>query len=111
MQQSLELAQFLNISQSMLSAAEAGDWACLPEREVERKKVMQQYFSSESFNQAVSLQGGIEESDGISQVINQVLEINTQIETLAEQGKLAINLQLQGMKKKQSVHSAYLQNE
>ncbi len=107
MQQSLELTQLLDISQQMLNAATVGDWEFLPEQESERKKVMQFIFSSGDYNQDVSVQ----ESDKISQVINQVLEINTQIEALAEQGKVDIKQQLQGMKQKQNVHSAYLQNE
>jgi hypothetical protein len=112
MQQTLELDKLLNISQQMLSAAKVGDWECLPEREIERKKVMQRYFSSESFKQETASQAiSSSESTGISKVINQVLEINTQIEILAEQGKSAINQQLHGMKQKQNVHSAYLQNE
>ena len=107
MQHSLELTQLLDISQQMLSSAETGDWECLPEQEIERKKVMEHFFSSDDFLQDSSPQ----QSNQVSQVINKVLDINAQIETLAEQEKRGINQQLLGMKQKQNAHSAYLKNE
>lgn len=101
-----ELEQIREVSQKMLSSAEEGDWEKLPEFESERQKMMYSFFEGEQSIQSFSLQ----EQAQVAQVINEVLLLNGNISNLAEQGKNAITGQLHGMKKRQNVHSAYLQN-
>ncbi|NOQ78222.1 MAG: hypothetical protein GQ546_02345 [Gammaproteobacteria bacterium] len=101
-----ELKQFLVISQKMLDYAENNDWEKLPDLESDRKKIMQSLFESQD-SDSHSSSGTIK----IEQTIKNVLSINEKIEQLAQQEKVVIGQQLQGLKKKQNVHSAYLQNK
>ena len=103
----LELEKLQNISHKMLVSAEANNWEKLAELETERKSVMESFFSPASFSQQLSPQ----DSSQVEQVIQEVLSINDKLSQLAEQEKASINTQLHGMKKKQNVHSAYLQNK
>ena len=101
-----ELKQFLNISQKMLELAKNNDWEKLSDLEIDRKKIMQSFF--EAKNSADNLEHN---SDKVEQVIKNVLSINEKIEQLAQKEKATIGQQLHGLKKKQNVHSAYLQNK
>ncbi len=103
----LELEKLQKISQTMLLSAQENDWEKLPELETERKNVMESFFSPVSFSQKLTLQ----DSARVEQVIQEVLSINDKISHLAEKEKVTINTRLYGMKKKQNVHSAYLQNK
>ena len=98
----IELKKFLDISRKMLKFAKNNDWDKLPDLEVERKRIMSSFFEEQ-----------ISELDStkIEQVIKDVLLINEKIEQLAQQEKVVVGQQLQGLKKKQNVHSAYLQNK
>ena len=96
-----ELSQLQEISRKMLNLAEACDWDKLPDLEDERKSLMQSFFSH---------QISIRDSAQVKQVIQDVLSINDDIAKLAQQEKTSIGHQVQGMKKRQNVHSAYLQN-
>ena len=103
-----ELSQFQEISQKMLSLAEACDWDKLPELEAERKNLMLSFFE----HQQTSLQGvSSQKSTQIERLMKSVLSINDKISQLAEQEKVSIGNQLHGLKKRQNVHSAYLQNK
>jgi hypothetical protein len=101
-----ELKQFLVISQKMLDYAENNDWEKLPDLESDRKKIMQSLFESQDSDRDSS-----SGTTKIEQTIKNVLSINEKIEQLAQQEKATIGQQLQGLKKKQNVHSAYLQNK
>lgn len=101
-----ELKQFLVISQKMLDYAENNDWEKLPDLESDRKKIMQSLFESQDSDRDSS-----SGTTKIEQTIKNVLSINEKIEQLAQQEKVVIGQQLQGLKKKQNVHSAYLQNK
>ena len=98
----LELEKFKKISQKMLDLATVKDWGKFSELEKERSNVIESFFS-----QAVS----VEESSQVERIINEVLLINDKITALAEKDQLSISLQRKNMKKRQNVHSAYLQNE
>ena len=102
----IELKQFLDISQKMLECATSNDWDKLPDLESDRKKIMLSLFESEE-----SVNDLAHNSAEVEQAIKNVLLINEKIEQLAQQEKATIGQQLQGLKKKQSVHSAYLQNK
>ena len=97
-----ELQQFLEISRKMLEFAEMNDWEKLSDLEHTRKKIMLSFFEAKN---------SAPKSEKVEQTINNVLEINEKIEQLAQQEKVTIAQQLQGLKKKQNVHSAYLQNK
>lgn len=97
-----ELSQFQKISQQMLEFAEADEWDKLSDLEKKRKTLMQSFFA-----QPVSP----EDSVDIRRVIESVLTINDKITQLAGQHKGAISLQLQELKKRQNVQSAYMQNK
>lgn len=101
-----ELKQFLVISQKMLDYAENNDWEKLPDLESDRKKIMQSLFESQDSDRDSS-----SGTTKIEQTIKNVLSINEKIEQLAQQEKVVIGQQLHGLKKKQNVHSAYLQNK
>lgn len=103
----LELEKLQEMSQKMLISAQANEWEKLPELETERKRVMESFFNPASFSQQLSLQ----DSSRVEQAIQEVLSINDKISQLAEKEKVTINTRLYGMKKKQNVHSAYLQNK
>ncbi len=96
-----ELSQCQEISLKMLSLAQANDWDKLPDLENKRKNFMKTFFS-----QQVSLR----DSALVSSVIQDVLLINDKISQLAQQEKTSTGHKLQGLKKRQNVHSAYLQN-
>lgn len=98
----LELIQFLDISQTMLVCAKNNDWDQLPELEAKRNQVITSFFG-----EAVAGNDSVK----TEKIINEVLVINKKIEQLAQQEKMVIGQQLQGLKKKQNVHSAYLQNK
>ena len=99
----LELEQVQEISQKMLDLAQANDWEPLPDLELKRKNLMHSFFEQ----QQISAQ----DSAPIEQLIQRVLSINDMISQLAEQKKVSIGQQLNGLKKRQNVHSAYLQNK
>ena len=101
-----ELSQLLNMSDQMLGLAEKNDWNDFSELESSRQKAMYSFFESPLLDESSA-----EDSAKIEQIINKVLFINNQIEKLAKKEKITIGQQLQGMKKKQNVHSAYLQNK
>ncbi len=101
----IELEHFLDISQEMLGLAQKNDWDKLPELEVHRKKIMESFFESESSNDYLTVH-----SKNVEQIVNDVLLINQQIERAALQQKVSIGQQLHGLKKKQNVHSAYMEN-
>ncbi len=96
-----ELSQFQEISLKMLCLAQANDWDKLPDLENKRKNLMKTFFS-----QQVSSRDSVL----VRSVIQDVLSINDKISQLAQQEKLSIGDKLQGLKKRQNVHSAYLQN-
>ena len=98
-----ELQQFLNISQQMLGLAEKNTWDDLPQLEHSRQQLMQSYFKGKTIS--------TEDSAYVEQMIKKVLIINEKIALLAEQSKQAISQQLHGMKKRQNVQSAYLENK
>lgn len=97
-----QLSLFQEISKKMLGMAESKDWEKLPDLENERKILMQFFFE-----QSVSAQ----DSAQVKQVIQDVLSINEKISQLAEQEKMLIGQQINSMKKRQNVHSAYLENK
>lgn len=99
---SVDLKQFLDISQSMLECAKSNDWDKLPDLENKRKSVINSFFEQSPAEQ---------DSVKIEKTIKDVLSINEKIEQLAQQEKVIIGQQLQGLKKKQNVRSAYLQNK
>ena len=101
-----KLMQFLDISRQMLEFAKNNDWEKLPDLENNRKKIMRSVF--EAKNSVSKLPSNAPE---IEQTIKNVLLINNKIEQLAQQEKVTIGQQLHGLKKKQNVHSAYLQNK
>lgn len=103
----LELEKLQQVSHKMLVSAQANNWEKLAELETERKSVMESFFSPASFSQQLSPQ----DSSQVEQVIQEVLSINDKVSQLAEKEKVTINTRLYGMKKKQNVHSAYLQNK
>ena len=103
----LELESLQKISHKMLVLAETGDWEKLPELENNRKGVMQSFFNPSSFSQKLSPH----DSSQVERVVQEVLSINNKISQLAEKQQMSINTRLYGMKKKQNVHSAYLQNK
>ena len=98
-----EMSQLQEISQTMLALAKANNWEQLPELEIKRKSLMQSFFE----RQPVSTRNSVE----IEQVIKNILSINDKIAHLAEQEKITIGQKLHGMKKRQNVHSAYVQNK
>lgn len=98
----VELKQLLDISQQMLELAKNNDWEKLPDLETDRKKIMQSFFET---------QNSLDNTADIEQAIKDVLFINEKIEQLAQQEKVQIGQQLHALKKKQNVHSAYLQNK
>ena len=100
-----ELQQLLDISQKMLLSAKSNDWESLPDLEAERKKAMNTFFEKKSSGYLSDY------SKKVEQTIKDVLLINEQIEQIAQHEKVTIAQQLQGLKKKQNVHSAYLQNK
>ena len=75
----------------------------LPELEQLRDISIRNFFEE----QDISAQN----SNEVERVIKSVLKINDQITVLAEQRKVAISEQLQGLKKRKNVNSAYLQNK
>ncbi|MCW8932507.1 MAG: flagellar protein FliT, partial [Gammaproteobacteria bacterium] len=101
-----ELQQFLETSRKMLESAKNSDWEPLPTLESERKKLMVSFFESD-----VSAENSKDDQLKIEKAINEVLSINEEIEQLAQKEKVTIGQQLHGFKKKQNVHSAYLQNK
>ena len=102
-----ELRQFVDISRKMLESAKNNDWDKLPDLEDERKKIMLSIFES-----GAEYQDLVNHDSGkLEQMIKNVLSMNEQIEQLAGEEKITIGQQLQVMKKKQSVNSAYLQNK
>lgn len=101
-----ELKQFLDISQQMLDCAENNDWEKLPDLENDRKKIMLSLFELQDSDSHSPFN-----TTKIEKTIKNVLSINEKIEQLAQQEKMVIGQQLHGLKKKQNVHSAYLQNK
>ena len=106
-----ELKQFLNISQKMLELAKNNDWEKLSDLEIDRKKIMQSFFEAKNSADNNSTDNLEHNPDKVEQVIKNVLSINEKIEQLAQKEKATIGQQLHGLKKKQNVHSAYLQNK
>ena len=102
----LKLKQFLDISRQMLVFAKNNDWEKLPDLENDRNKIMRSVFKGKN-----SVSNSPSNAHGIEQTIKNVLSINDKIEQLAQQKKVTIGRQLHGLKKKQNVHSAYLQNK
>ena len=98
----IEVTQFLDISRKMLTSAKNNGWDELPDLEIARKKIMMSLFESGTESQ---------DSAKLEQMIGDVVSINEQIEQLARDEKAKIGQQLHGLKKKQNVHSAYLQNK
>jgi len=101
-----ELKQFLDISRKMLEFAKNNDWEKLPDLENDRKKIIHSLFETKK-----SVNNSASNTSRIEQTIKNVLAINDKIEQLAQQEKITIGQQLHGLKKKQNVHSAYLQNK
>ena len=101
----IELEYFFDVSQKMLALAKNKDWEKLPELEVDRQKVMHSFFESEDSDHYLSIN-----SDKVEHTIKNVLLINEQIEKIAQKEQLVIGQELQGLKKKQNAHSAYLEN-
>ena len=101
-----ELKQFLDISQQMLELAKNNNWEDFSDLEIDRKKIMQSFFETKN-----SADNSQHSSDKVEQVIKNVLSINEKIEQLAQKEKVTIGQQLHDLKKKQNVHSAYLQNK
>ncbi len=99
-----ELHSLLTISQQMLVDAQAGHWDKLPDLESKRNELMHVFFEQNGPAVAYS-------HEQIKQTIEAVLRLNKKIAQLAQQEKNGISQQLHGMKKKQNVHSAYLQNK
>lgn len=97
------LQKIQNLSHKMLKLAEMDDWEQLPELEQLRDISIRNFFEE----QDISAQN----SNEVERVIKSVLKINDQITVLAEQKKVAISEQLQGLKKRKNVNSAYLQNK
>ena len=97
-----ELTQFQEISQKMLGLAQSSDWDKLSDLEHERKDLMKSFFSHQVSSQ---------DSGHVEGVIQEVLSINDKIAQLAQLEKNSLGHQLQGLKKRQNVHSAYLQNK
>lgn len=87
----------------MLVLAKANNWEQLPELEIKRKHLMHSFFEQQ--------QTSVLDSAKIEQAIQNVLSINMTITQLAEQEKVSIGQQLHGLKKRQNVHSAYLQHK
>ena len=102
MEKQSELEKFQAITHEMFALAEVSHWEKLPDLENERKKIIESFFSKE-----VSIQ----DSPQVEKVIQDVLLINDKITELAEKSKSTISLQRQNIKKRQNVHSAYLQNK
>jgi len=101
-----KLKQFLDISRQMLAFAKNNNWEKLPDLENDRNKIMRSVFKGKN-----SVSNSPSNAHGIEQTIKNVLSINDKIEQLAQQQKVTISRQLHGLKKKQNVHSAYLQNK
>ena len=101
-----KLKHFLDISRQMLEFAKNNDWEKLPDLENDRKKIMQSVFEAKN-----SVSNSSSKANQIEQTIKNVLLINDKIEQLAQQEKVTIGQHLHGLKKKQNVHSAYLQNK
>ncbi len=106
MDKQLELTRFQTISQQMLGLAETGDWDKIPALESERKQMMYAFFETADLQKKLLP----EESEKVAVLIKEVLHINDNISKLAEQGKQHLSQEFQGMKKRQNVQSAYLQN-
>jgi len=98
----IELKKLLDISRKMLASAESNNWEKLADLETERKMIMSSFFEEQISER---------HSARVGQAIKNVLAMNKKIEQLALQEKVTIGQQLQGLKKKQNVHSAYLQNK
>ena len=101
-----KLKQFLDISRKMLAYAKKNDWGKLPALENDRKKIMRSVFEGKN-----PVSNSYQNTTEIAQTIKNVLSINDKIEQLAQQEKVIIGQHLHGLKKKQNVHSAYLQNK
>ena len=97
-----ELEQFKEISQKMLALAQVNNWEELPVLEIQRKSIIESFFSENTSEQDVPQ---------VEKMIQDVLLINSKITGLAEKNKISIGLQRQNIKKRQNVHSAYLQNK
>ena len=107
-----QLQRFQEISQQMLVLAESNDWEQLPELEIEREKLMLCFFEEPSAAQDFVLaELSPQDSMQVEQAINHVLSINDKITSLAEKEKVSIGSQMRGLKKRQNVHSAYMQNK
>jgi hypothetical protein len=97
------LEQFQSLSRKMLNHAEHQQWDRLPELEQERQQVIQQFFKHETIT--------VDDSPRVESIINDVLSINEALAKLAEKTKRSIAKNIQGMKQRQTVHSAYLENK
>ena len=91
------------LSHKMLMLAKSGDWEQLPELEQLRDKKIRMFFEEQEIS--------VQDSDKIGQAIQSILTINNKIALFAEQEKIAVCEQIQGIKKRQNVNSAYLQNK
>ncbi len=98
-----ELNEIHVLSNTILSLAESDDWDSIPDIEQQRDKLIRHFFENKDFDAG---DRGI-----IEQTIQSVLQINNRFTVLAEQKKLTINAQMQDLRKRQNVNSAYLQNK
>ncbi|GEM_PF-2767507 len=102
-QTSQELNDIQNLSNTILSLAESDDWDNIPGIEQQRDNLIRHFFENQDFNAG--------DRDIIEQTIQSVLQINKRVTVLAEQKKITINAQMQDLRKRQNVNSAYLQNK
>ena len=102
-QTSQELNDIQNLSNTILLLAESDDWDDIPGIEQQRDKLIRHYFETQDFNSG--------DREIIEQTIQSVLKINNRVTVLAEQKKITINAQMQDLRKRQNVNSAYLQNK
>ena len=102
-QTSQELNDIQNLSNTILSLAESDDWDNIPGIEQQRDKLIRHFFENQDVNAG--------DRDIIEQTIQSVLQINKRVTVLAEQKKITINAQMQDLRKRQNVNSAYLQNK
>lgn len=98
-----ELERIQQVSQHMFELAENKAWEQLPDLEQERTNLMHAFFENQKFT--------ANDNVYVEKIINSVLLINEKIAKLAEIEKMGISQEMQGLKKRQNVHSAYMQNK
>jgi len=105
-QEAKQLESLLELSQSMLACAKEEQWQKLPDIETKRQQLMYKLFENKSV-----FVGTENLSTQATMTIEAVLAINTEIEQFAQQQKVSLTQKVSGLKKKQNVHSAYLENK